>query len=302
MHGPGISPLSRPEPGLRRVLAPNPSPMTFHGTNTYILGEGAVAVIDPGPALQPHLDAILTALDPGERVSHILVTHSHLDHSPLSRSLSDATGAPVLAFGTHEDGRSEEMMEFARRGDLGGGEGIDMAFQPDQKLADGTIVEGESWRLEVLWTPGHIANHVCFAWEDAVFTGDHVMGWASSLISPPDGDLAAFMRSCERLSKRTDRVFYPGHGDPVESPADRLAWLIAHRREREAQILSLIAEGPITLRELTARIYHDIPASLLPAAERNTLAHIIDLSRKNLVSHEGFSDGDLTLPSNDYAP
>ncbi|MDV7144376.1 MBL fold metallo-hydrolase [Tropicimonas sp. TH_r6] len=302
MRDPAGSTVTRPEPGLRRVLAPNPSPMTYHGTNTYILGEGAVAVIDPGPALPRHLDAILSVLEPGERVSHILITHSHLDHSPLSRPLSEATGAPILGFGTHEDGRSDVMKQLAARREIGGGEGIDTAFQPDQKITDGATIEGDGWRLDALWTPGHIANHLCFAWGNAVFTGDHVMGWASSLISPPDGDLAAFMRSCDRLSKRSDRIYYPGHGDPVPDPGNRLSWLVAHRREREAQILTLLSEGPTTLRDLTAQIYTGTHAALLPAAERNMLAHIIDLSEKRIVSHTGLPGGLLSLRPSGTAP
>lgn len=286
--------LTRPEPGLRCVLAPNPSPMTFHGTNSYILGRGAVAVIDPGPNDPSHLEAILGSLEPGERVSHILVTHSHLDHSPLSRALSKITGAPILGFGTHEDGRSEVMARLAESGEIGGGEGIDHDFVPDRRLADGERVEGDGWNVEAIWTPGHISNHLCFAWNDALFTGDHVMGWASSLISPPDGDLTAFMDSCARLSQRKDRIYYPGHGAPVNLPSDRLEWLISHRRQREAQILEQLSRRPCSLSALTAAIYADTPRLLLPAAERNVMAHIIDLEQKKLVATENFPNGLIT--------
>ncbi|PRY21397.1 glyoxylase-like metal-dependent hydrolase (beta-lactamase superfamily II) [Aliiruegeria haliotis] len=279
--------LSRLEPGLRRILAPNPSPMTHTGTNSYILGEGRVAVIDPGPALKDHFDAILAALSPGETISHILVTHSHLDHSPLSRPLSEATGAPILAFGTHEQGRSPVMAALAAAGLAGGGEGIDMDFQPHERLLDGQLVTGDGWQVEALWTPGHIANHLCFAWEDALFSGDHVMGWASSLVSPPDGDLTAFMASCERLRGRSDRVFYPGHGDPVTAPADRLDWLIGHRRVRDAQIRDQLGAAALSVPEITARVYTDTPRALLPAAERNVFAHLIDLSTRNLAQPVG---------------
>ncbi|MFC2967584.1 MBL fold metallo-hydrolase [Acidimangrovimonas pyrenivorans] len=274
-------------PGLRRLLAPNPSPMTFRGTNTYLLGHGAVAVIDPGPALPAHRDAILAALGPGERVSHILVTHSHLDHSPLARPLAAATGAPVLAYGPSDAGRSDVMARLAAAGDLGGGEGVDTAFRPDALLADGARVAGDGWELEALWTPGHFGNHLCFAWGDAVFTGDLVMGWATSLVSPPDGDLGAFMASLDRLAARGASVLYPGHGAPVTQPAARIAELIAHRRGREAQILAALADGPAATADLTRRIYTEVPAALLPAAERNVFAHLIDLTERNVVSPEG---------------
>ena len=160
--------------GLRRIVAPNPSPMTYRGTNTYLLGLTDLAVIDPGPESDAHLSAILTALGPGQRISHILVTHAHLDHSPLARRLSDATGAPVLAYGPAHAGRSAVMQQLARDGLAGGGEGIDTGFAPDETLRDGDIVRGPDWQLETLHTPGHIGNHLCFAWGDRCFTADHV--------------------------------------------------------------------------------------------------------------------------------
>ncbi len=271
------------EPGLRRVLAPNPSPMTFRGTNTYIVGTGTVAIIDPGPDDRSHLQAILTALGPGETVSHILVTHSHMDHSPLARPLADATGAPVLAFGTHLDGRSAVMDRLVRDGLTGGGEGIDHAFAPDHRIDEGDRITGDDWQVDVIRTPGHTANHLSFAWNGALFTGDHVMGWASSLVSPPDGDLTAFMASCRKLQARTDRIYYPGHGAPVTIPAERINWLVAHRLSREAQILAQLDASPDTVSGLTGQIYTDTPPALLPAAERNVLAHVIDLHARTLV-------------------
>ncbi|MCB2137247.1 MAG: MBL fold metallo-hydrolase, partial [Rhodobacteraceae bacterium] len=185
-------------PGLRRVLAPNPSPMTFRGTNTYILGEDAVAVIDPGPESEAHLAALLAAIGDAGRISHILVTHAHLDHSPLARRLARLSGAPVLAFGAAEDGRSARMAALAASGHAGGGEGVDTAFRPDCRLSDGDRIEGAGWVLEAIHTPGHFAGHLSFLWGDRVFSGDHVMGWASSLVSPPDGDMGAYMRSLDR--------------------------------------------------------------------------------------------------------
>lgn len=282
------SDLVRLEPGLRRLIAPNPSPMTFRGTNTYILGEGSVAVIDPGPALPGHLSAILDALEPGERIGAILVTHSHRDHSPLARPLSEATGAPVLAAGPSDWGRSAVMARLAAEGGIGGGEGVDPDFHPDEQIGEGSRVDGGWGRITVLETPGHMANHLGFAWEGALFTGDLVMGWSTSLVSPPDGDMGAFLASCRRLAERDDRVYHPGHGDPVTTPQARAAELVAHRAAREAQILAALAErAPRTARSIAARIYTDLAPALLPAAERNVLAHLIDLSERNLVEPDG---------------
>jgi glyoxylase-like metal-dependent hydrolase (beta-lactamase superfamily II) len=275
--------VERLEPGIRRVLAPNPSPMTFRGTNTYIVGEGAVAVIDPGPPDRRHLDSLLAALAPRETVSHILVTHSHLDHSPLAQPLSRATGAPVLAFGNSRAGRSALMDALAGAGLTGGGEGADPDFEPHETLADGDVIEGGDWRLDVLSTPGHFGNHLCFALGDAVFTGDHIMAWSTSLVSPPDGDLTAFMASTRRLAARTDRVYYPGHGAPVDDPAGRARWLIAHRLTRETAILAGLPPDGIGIPALTRTVYHDTPPHMLPAAERNVFAHLVDLHGRNLV-------------------
>ena len=272
------------EPGLRRVLAGNPSPMTHWGTNTYIVGEGRVAIIDPGPNDPNHLQSILAALGPGEQVSHILVTHSHTDHSSLARPLAKATGAPVLAFGDSLAGRSAVMVRLAAGGQIGGGEGVDQRFVPDEVLSDGQVISASDWTMRVLWTPGHFGNHLSFAWNDAVFTGDHIMGWASTLVSPPDGDLTAFMASTELLAGRRDRVFYPGHGAPIDDPAGRTNWLLAHRRQREAAILQALARGPSEIAELTVRIYTDVRPGLRRAAERNVFAHLIDLVLKSRVA------------------
>lgn len=274
------------EPGLRRITAPNPSAMTWRGTNTYLLGQGEVAVIDPGPDDPAHLSAILAALGPGERVGAILVTHSHRDHSALSRRMGAVTAAPVLAAGPSDWGRSAVMARLAAEGGLGGGEGVDPGFAPDQAVREGAVIAGGWGRIEVLETPGHMANHLSFAWNGALFTGDLVMGWSSSLVSPPDGDMGAFMASCLRLSERADRVFHPGHGDPVLRPRARLAELIDHRKLREAQILAALRTmPPATAADLAARIYTTLAPPLLPAAERNVLAHLIDLAQRNIVSH-----------------
>ena len=270
------------EPGLRRVTAPNPSPMTHTGTQTYILGEGAVCVVDPGPASPPHLNAILGALQPGETVANILVTHSHLDHSPLARPLAEATGAPVLAAGPSDWGRSPVMVALGAA--VGGGEGVDMQFTPDAQIREGDIVDG----IEVLETPGHMANHLSFVWGDALLSGDLVMGWSTSLVSPPDGDMTAFFASLEALQARKDRIYYPGHGDPVTNPQTRCAELIAHRRTREAQIMTALHKiGPANADTLARTIYTDLASALLPAAARNVLAHLIDLHTRAQIGTRG---------------
>ena len=264
------------EPGLIRLLAPNPSPMTLHGTNTYLIGESSLAVIDPGPANDAHLQAILDAAA-GRPIEAIFVTHSHVDHSRLAPALAREAGAPVLAFGDSTAGRSPLMEALAKEGGIGGGEGVDAGFRPVRRLADGEVVRGADWEITALHTPGHFGNHMCFSWNGALFTGDHVMGWASSLVSPPDGNLAHFMASCRRLLTREDRILYPGHGAPVRDPRKRIGELIAHREMREAQIVEALRGGPLTPAEITARIYRDTPPALLAMAERNVLAHLLAL-------------------------
>ncbi len=275
------------EPKVRRILAPNPSPMTFRGTNTYLVGTRELAVIDPGPESDAHLQAILAALEPGQSITHICVTHAHLDHSPLAAALSAQTGAPIRAFGGPEAGRSAVMRRLAESGLAGGGEGVDASFAPDVVVAEGEVIEGPDWALEVIHTPGHFGNHIAFGFEDMCFVGDHVMGWASSLVSPPDGDLTDFMASCEKLRARPWRVFHAGHGAPIEKPAERLDWLMAHRKSREAEILSTLKRGPASAEELAALIYKETPAALLPAATRNVFAHLVDLQGKSRVSPAG---------------
>lgn len=270
-------------PGVRRLRAANPSPLTGSGTNTYLVGSTDLAVIDPGPALPDHLSAILAAIGPGQRVSHILVTHAHKDHSGLAPALAARTGAEVFAFGTATDGRSTLMQSLA---DVlpSSGEGLDLAFRPDRRLSDGAAVSSPDWTLTACHTPGHLGGHLCFASETLLFSGDHVMGWATSLVSPPDGDMGAYMASLDRLLSGGWSVLLPGHGDPVEDPDSRIRNLIRHRQSREAQILAALRKGPVRLTALTATVYHDLAPGLLPAAERNTLAHLIDLASRNLIT------------------
>ena len=274
MATPSAVRVLRLEPLLRLVRAPNSSPMTGTGTNSYIVGSGHVAMIDPGPMEPSHLEALLAALDPGEAVAQIIVTHAHADHSALARPLADATGAQVLAF------RAAAPVDGSG---MAGGEGIDRSFVPDRHLADGEVVAGDDWALRVIHTPGHLHDHLCLGWGDRCFTGDHVMGWSTSLVSPPEGDMGAYMASLARLARDPWRRFFPGHGEPVEDPAARLAELTAHRRQREAEILALLGAVPHTPATLTGKIYASTPNHLHPAAQRNVLAHLIDLKSRNLV-------------------
>lgn len=273
------------EEGLVRLRAPNPGPLTGTGTNTYVLGAAARLVIDPGPDHDGHLQAILE--ETGGNVAAILVTHSHLDHSSLVPRLKAATGAEVLGFGPSGAGQSAIMSDLARHGDIGGSEGADPAFAPDAALADNETFSRAGETLRALHTPGHFGNHLSFEWRGALFSGDHVMGWATTLVSPPHGDLTDFMASCRRLAALDHQVYYPGHGDLIDNPADRLAELLAHRGGREAQIRAALANGPATARQLTEEIYTDVSESLWPAAERNVLAHLIDLTARNIAAPEG---------------
>ena len=275
-------------PGVTRILAPNPSPMTHWGTNTYVLGRDVVMIVDPGPADAAHLAEILATV--AERpVSHVIVSHAHIDHSALAPAVARSTGAPVVAFGPANAGRSAVMTALAHTGLTDGGEGIDRAFAPDMAVADGEIVENADTCLRVLHTPGHLGNHICLAGPDHYFTGDHLMGWAPSLVSPPDGDLTDFMASCARLHAfaRAGQTSFPGHGAPIAETVRRLDQLIAHRRGREAQILAALAANAGSAADIARRVYTDIPAALLPAATRNVLAHLVDLTTRNNVRPTG---------------
>ncbi|MGZ8284358.1 MAG: MBL fold metallo-hydrolase [Allosphingosinicella sp.] len=263
---------------IRRILAPNPSPFTFTGTQTYIVGEGDVAVIDPGPDLPDHLEALTAALR-RERVAAILCTHTHRDHSPASRPLQAATGAPIV-------GCAPLSLEDAGpRAD----ESFDSAYRPDRILADGERLGGDGWTIEAVATPGHTSNHLCLALaeEGALFTGDHVMGWSTSVVAPPDGDMADYMASLDRLLARDDRLYYPAHGPSVEDPHAHVRRLIEHRRRRERQILGHIEGGEGRIPAMVASIYADIDPRLFPAAGRSVLAHLVDLERRNLVREQG---------------
>lgn len=273
-------------PGIRRVLAPNPSPMTSWGTNTYLVGTDTLAVIDPGPDVPAHHEALRAAIG-GATVEAVLVSHAHRDHSALSRRLASATDAPVLAYGPPEAGRSAVMNRLAANGRAGGGEGVDAGFLPDRRLSSGETFRIGGVSIEAIHTPGHFPGHLSFAAGDTLFSGDHVMGWSTTLISPPEGDVAAFMASCAALSLRSERVFLPGHGAPVRDPRARLDALVAHRQAREAQILDALGHEASTADALAALIYTDLAPALLPAAARNVLAHLVDLTERKAVSPVG---------------
>jgi glyoxylase-like metal-dependent hydrolase (beta-lactamase superfamily II) len=266
-------------PLIRRVVARNPSPFTFKGTGTYIVGRGSVAVIDPGPALPDHVDALLAALA-GERVSHILVTHTHLDHSPAAAALKQATGAPTLGFGPHGATRSEGA---------GSEEGADRDFVPDHALRDGDTVAGKGWRLMAMHTPGHTSNHLCFALaeEKVLFSGDHVMGWSTSVIAPPDGDMASYLRSLDKLLTRDDAVYWPTHGPAIDDPQAHVRAFIAHRREREAAILARLAAGDEAMPAIVDAIYVGLDPRLRNAAGRSVLSHLIALIEDGRIACDG---------------
>lgn len=272
--------------GLRLVLAPNPSPMTERGTNSYLLGEGALTVLDPGPDDSRHLAALLAAPARGERITRILVSHAHVDHSPAARALARETGAPVLAYGDAQAGRSARMQRLAGQ-EIGGGEGVDAGFRPDEALPDGCELDIGGLALRALHTPGHFGNHMSFLWGERLFSGDTVMGWAPSLVSPPDGDLTDFMASLDRLEALGRSVLYPGHGAPVADGVARIRALRAHRLARETAIRAALDEGARDAGEIVRRVYTDVAPALIGGALRNVLAHLIDLQARGLAEFDG---------------
>lgn len=279
-----LSPARRDEkPVLRCLRADNPSPMTHTGTMTYLLGAGEVVVIDPGPDLAIHAEAIMAALAPGERIVALLATHSHADHVAGMAGLQSLTGAPSFGFGPAGSARSVLMAGLVTQGLPDEGEGFDAAFVPDNRLVDGQILSPGGFAITALHTPGHTGCSLSFAVGDWLFTGDLAMGWASSLISPPDGDMSAYLASLARLARRDWSRLYPGHGDPVTDAAARLAELIDHRQARERQVLEALARGLTDVPAITLAIYRDTPAALRPAAARNVLAHLIDLTARGRV-------------------
>jgi glyoxylase-like metal-dependent hydrolase (beta-lactamase superfamily II) len=267
------------EPLVRRVLAANPSPFTFTGTQTYLVGAGdRIAVIDPGPDEPDHLDALIAAIGPA-RVAAIVCTHTHRDHSPAAAPLSAMTGAPVIGCA------ALVLDDHGPRADAS----FDATYAPDRVLADGEQLTGPDWTLTAVATPGHTSNHLCYALEQsgALFTGDHIMGWSTTVVAPPDGDMAAYMDSLQKIHDRDDRVHYPAHGPPIDNPRQFARGLIGHRRQRERQILALLGEAPQTIAEMVPRMYKAVAQELWGAAGRSVLAHLIDCERRGLVARDG---------------
>ncbi len=271
--------LTRLSDRVRRIVAPNPSPFTFTGTCVYIVGEGEVAVIDPGPADPAHLDALLAAI-PGERVARIVVTHSHRDHAAGAALLKQRTGAPIAG------ARARIVAD-------GGPTRADAShapdYAPDEALDDGARVAGRGFTFETVATPGHAANHLCFALaeENALFSGDHVMAWSTSVIAPPDGSTRAYLASLEKLARRSEAIYWPGHGGPVRDPQRYVRALISHRRQREAAILARLEAGEASVAEIVARVYPGLAPALVGAASLSTLAHLEDLTERGLASSDG---------------
>ncbi len=269
--------------GVERLTVNNPSPFTFHGTNSYIVGKSALAIIDPGPEDEAHFDALMKAID-GRTVSHIFVSHTHRDHSPLARRLKDATGALTVAEGPHRAARplhEGETNPFS--------ESADTDFVPDIAIADGQAIEGDGWVLSAIHTPGHTANHSAFALDGTgiVFSADHVMAWATTIVAPPDGSMADFMASVEKLLARKDRIYLPGHGGPVREPASFLRGLRTHRRMRERAVMERIMAGDRLIADMVKTIYAKTDPRLHGAAALSVLAHIEDLLEKGRVVTDG---------------
>ena len=282
----GISTTIRP--GIRRVMAHNPGPFTYHGTGTYIVGSGNVAVIDPGPNIPDHINALIHELE-GERISHILITHTHLDHSPAAKILKKITGASTYGFGPHGGDKGPSVEE-----------GADYEFIPDFELRDGQIIEGGDYTFEVIHTPGHTSNHVCFELKESriLFPGDHVMGWSTTIVSPPDGDMAAYRNSLKLLMGRNNDFFLPTHGPAIDNPKSYLAYLIAHRDQREISILDCIEQGISRVSDMVKKLYTDVDPRLHNAAQRSVLAHLLQLINEGKITAD---DAEISLKS-DFRP
>ena len=260
------------EPEIARVLAHNPSAFTYYGTQTYLVGSGEIAVIDPGPDLPEHLDALEKAID-GRRIASIMCTHTHRDHSPAARPLAERTGAPII-------GCAPLALEtVGPRADAS----FDGDYSPDRVLADGDAIEVDGESITAVATPGHTSNHLCFAYRGALFSGDHVMGWSTTVVFPPDGDMAAYMQSLDKLRKRHDRVYYPAHGPAVDNPQQYVRHLAGHRMQREKQVLRLVSERPRAIPDIVANAYPGLDPRLVTAAGGSVLAHLLDLQLRGLV-------------------
>jgi glyoxylase-like metal-dependent hydrolase (beta-lactamase superfamily II) len=264
------------ESGIARVLAHNPSAFTYTGTQTYLLGDAEVAVVDPGPEQPDHLDAIEQAVG-GRRVVAIMCTHTHRDHSPAARPLAERTGAPIIGCGPLALETVGPRADAAFDGD----------YRADRVLSDGDTVTIGGHDVTAVATPGHTSNHLCFAYRGALLTGDHVMGWSTTVVVPPDGDMAEYMASLDKLRGRQDRIYFPAHGPPVEKPQQYVRHLMGHRMQREKQILRLVGEQPRTIPDVVANAYPGLDPRLVAAAGGSVLAHLVDLQRRGLVTQSG---------------
>ena len=264
------------ESGIARLLAHNPSAFTYFGTQSYLVGRRELAVVDPGPDLPEHLDALTDAIG-ARRVVAIMCTHTHRDHSPAAAPLAERTGAPII-------GCAPLALEtVGPRADAS----FDGDYAPTRVLADGEAIEVDGRSVTAVATPGHTSNHLCFAYGDALFTGDHVMGWSTTVVFPPDGDMAAYMASLDKLRQRDDRVYYPAHGPAVTNPQQYVRHLAGHRMQREKQILSIVREAPRAIPEIVARAYPALDPRLVTAAGGSVHAHLLDLERRGLVERLG---------------
>jgi glyoxylase-like metal-dependent hydrolase (beta-lactamase superfamily II) len=275
--------VDEPVSGVRRVMADNPGPFTFKGTLTYVVGRGKVAIVDPGPDDPAHIGAVLDAVR-GETVTHIFVTHTHRDHSPAVPAIKAATGATVYAEGPHRAARPLHIGEYNPLDSSG-----DHDFRPDVQLGDGDVVEGDGWAVEAVTTPGHTANHMAFALKDRgiLFAGDHVMGWATSIVAPPDGAMSDYMHSLGKLTRRSEDLYFAGHGPAIPEARRFVNYYILHRRAREASILHRLGKGPVDIPTIVRAIYIGIDPRLTGAAGLSVLAHMEDLVARGLVATDG---------------
>ncbi len=271
-------------PLIRRIVCNNPGPFTFTGTGTYVVGTQNVAVIDPGPMDEAHYQALLDELD-GKTVSHIIITHTHMDHSPLAARLKQATGARTYAYGPHGSGRARQVESGDVRLDASG----DTDFDPDTTVSHGDVIEGRGWTLEAVFTPGHTSNHMAFALkeENALFSGDHVMAWSTSVIAPPDGNMSDYFASLGTVLERDEEIYWPTHGPPKKNPRDFVRGFLTHRRMREEAILRRIKKGDRTIQKIVSSVYADVDPRLHPAAAMSTFAHIEHLLEQEKIVAEG---------------
>lgn len=270
-------------PLIRRVVCRNPGAFTFMGTGTYIIGRGKVAVVDAGPPDPQHAEAVLKAVE-GETITHQLITHTHMDHSPAARLIKEATGAETWGYGPHGGDRGGAKVE----------EGGDHDFRPDHTVRDGNVIEGDGWTVECVHTPGHTSNHICFGLreEKALFTGDHIMGWSTTIVSPPDGNMTDYFASLDKLLERDDEIYYPTHGAPIGQVHNFVRAYRAHRQLREEQITRVLADGPKTIPEMVAVMYADVDKSLHRAAARSVYAHLLHMAGDGRVKTDGEATAD----------